>query len=475
MGTYGPIIGTERTDWGNVRKIRSPFDQQPVGEVRFGDARTLEAAIALAELTFASFRREPAHRRARWLRTMATGIRRRADALAETICREAGKPIRLARLEVERSADLFALMAEETGRDGGELHAFDRVPEGEERFGIVRRFPLGPVAAITAFNFPLHLGAHKIAAAVAAGNTLVLKPASQTPMSAILLGRIALESGLPEGVLSVVPSDASDAGPLIADERIRLLTFTGSSQVGWILKGQAGRKRVHLELGGNAAAIVEPDVDVDDAARKLALGAFTYAGQLSTSVQRIYVHDRATRRFLDVLIQTAATKVPTGDPAEESVLCGPLIDATNADRVLEWIDQAARAEATLLLEPRREGNVVTPAVVTQAKPELPIVAREVFGPVVVVETYRGFNRAIELAADTAYGLQAAVFTNDVRKLMRAHEQIEAGALIHNDYPSYRIDPMPYGGLKESGFGRGGPRDALRMMTQARLLVVNPRM
>ncbi len=474
MEQRGPIIGVEHLDWGVPREIRSPFDQRVVSEVRFGDPRALDMAIAVAEVTFATFRRQPAHRRASWLRAVAAGIRRQGEDLTLAISSEAGKPVRLARLEVQQAADTCAFCAEEALRIGAELAAYDQVPEGEGRLGLVRRFPIGPVAAITPFNLPLHLPVEKVAAAIAAGCPIVLKPASQTPTPAILLARIALDAGVPEGVVNVVPCSASDAAPLIEDERLRLLCFTGSAEAGWLLRARAGRKKIHLELGGNAAAIVEPDVDVDAAARSLAMSAFAYAGQTSTSVQRLYVHDRVTRRLLDTLIQTVTLRIPTGDPADENVLCGPVIDTASAGRVQEWIEQAVAAQAVLLHEPRRSGNVLTPAILTQAREDLPIVAREVFGPVVVVETYRGINRAIELASTTQYGLQTTIYSHDIRKVMHAFEEIETGVLIHNNFPSYRIDPMPGGGLKASGTGLGGPRRAIEEMTQERLLVVDTR-
>ncbi len=474
MEPRGPIIGLERLDWGSPRQIRSPYDQRIVSEVRFGDRRALDTAIAVAELSYPPFRREPVHRRAAWLRAMAAGIRRRGEELAQAISLEAGKPIRLARLEVDGAAETCLLAAEEAGRIAGDLAPLDGTPDGEGRTCLVRRFPIGPVAAITTFDQPLHLAARRMSAAVAAGNTMVLKPASQTPTAAILLGLIALEAGVPEGVLSVVPCDASDAAPLIEDGRLRMLCFTGSSEVGWLLRARAGRKKVALELGGNAAAIVEPDVDVDVAARRLAMSAFGFAGQSSTSVQRIYVHERVTRRFLDELIQTATLRIPVGDPAHEDVLCGPVVDTASAGRIQEWIDQAISAAAVPLLEAKREGNVLTPAVLTQVKEDLPLAAREAFGPVVVVETYRGINRAIELAGRTSYGLQTAIYSNDIRKVMLAFQEIEAGVLIHNDYPSYRVEAMPCGGVKASGMGRGGARQAIEEMTQARVLVVDAR-
>ncbi len=433
----------------------------------------MEQAVGLATEKFAALGHVPAHRRSHWLKGIASGIQRQADELGRTISEEAGKPITLARSEVARAVGTFTIAAEEALRIRGELLPFDRAPDGEGRTGMVRRVPIGPVAAISPFNFPLNLVAHKLAAALAAGNTAVLKPASQTPMSAIELGRIILEAGVPPGMVNVIPCAATDAAPLVEDDRIRMLTFTGSAEVGWALKARSGRKKVTLELGGNAAAIVEPDCDIEDAARKLALGAFIYAGQICISVQRIYVHDRAARRFYKTFLEVAKSYLTCGDPADPEVLCGPMIDSGNADRVLEWVDQARSAEATVLLEPRRDGNVVSPAVLSQVPPELPIVAREAFGPVVVVETYRGINGAIQRVNDSAYGLQAAIYSNDLRKVMRAYDRIEVGAVIHNDYPTYRIDPMPYGGVKESGQGREGPRYAIEEMTEPRMLVLYP--
>lgn len=470
--SFGLILGDERHDLGTKQGIRSPYDGRNVGEVCFGNRNVLEEAISLADQRFPTYAMEPPHRRSAWLRAVATGLRNQAEKLAQIISDEAGKPISLARGEVARAASTFTIAAEEALRLPGELLTFDCVPEGEGRVGLIRRVPIGPVSAISPFNFPLNLVAHKVAPALAAGNTVVLKPASQTPMSAIVLARIVLESGVPPGVFNVVPCPASEAQPLVEDPRMRMLSFTGSAEVGWMLKAQAGRKKVTLELGGNAAAIVEPDADIDGAARKLALGAFAYAGQICISVQRIFVHERAAVRFYETFLEATQGSIPCGDPADETVLCGPMIDSGNADRILEWIDQAVSAEARLLLEPKREGNVVSPAVLTKVAADLPIVAREAFGPVVVIETYRGFNQVLDSVNASSYGLQAAIFSNDIRKVMRAFNEIEVGAVIHNDYPTYRIDPMPYGGMKESGMGREGPRYAIEEMTEPKLLVLN---
>lgn len=472
MRLFGPVIGREEIDSGTKIEICSPYDQMPVGVVAFGDSRTIVRAIDLAVEKQADYALTPAYQRIQWLRAMANGILANYVELTQIICDEAGKPIRLAESEVKRAIGTFTIAAEEVGRITGEILPLDSQVDGEGREGLVKRVPIGPVAAISPFNFPLNLVAHKVAGALAAGNTVVLKPASQTPMSAVMLARIALEAGVPPGVFSVVPCPADEAEPLITDNRIKMLSFTGSPGVGWALKAKAARKKVTLELGGNAAAIVEPDADLVQAARKLALGAFVYAGQVCISVQRIFVHERAATRFYNAFLEVAKTAIRCGDPNDIDVVCGPMIDAGNADRILEWIDQATAGGGELILEPKRDGNVITPAVLTRVPKTLPIVAREAFGPVVVIETYRGLQQAINMANDTIYGLQAAIFTNSLPKVMKAFNQLEVGAVIHNDYPTYRCDPMPYGGVKESGTGREGPRYTIEEMTEPRLLVIN---
>ena len=472
MRLFGPVLGKEDIDSGRKIEICSPFDQIPVGVVSFGDADTVTKAIDLAVAKQTLFAETPVHQRISWLRAIAKGIRANYAELTQIICDEAGKPIRLAEGEVNRAIGTFEIAAEEAGRITGELLPLGAKPDGEGRTGLLRRFPIGPVAAISPFNFPLNLVAHKVAGALAAGNTVVLKPASQTPMSAVMLGRIALEAGLPPGVFNVVPCRAEDAEALVTDPRLKMLSFTGSASVGWALKAKAGAKKVTLELGGNAAAIVEPDSDLLEAARKLALGAFVYAGQICISVQRIFVHERAATRFYNAFLDVARNAIGCGDPNNAEVLCGPMIDDSNADRILEWIDQAVAAGGKLLLEPKRDGNVISPAVLTQVPEQMPIVAREAFGPVVVIETYRGFQKALDLANNSRYGLQSAIFSNSLPKVMKAFNKLEVGAVIHNDYPTYRTDPMPYGGVKESGTGREGPRYAIEEMTEPRLLVMN---
>ncbi len=471
MEEHGIILGREASGLGSPREIRSPYDSQVVGIAHFGDSSIVEQAIAAAAETFTRTSHAAAHERSQWLKRIADLIGTRKEQLAQTIAGEAGKPIRLARLEVDRAESTFRIASREALRLEGEIIPLDSVPSGEGRLGLVRRFPLGPVAAISPFNFPLNLVAHKVASALAAGNTVVLKPASQTPLSAIELGRVALEAGVPEGAFNVVPAPASEAFPLLDSEHTRVLSFTGSAEVGWHLKTRAPKKRVILELGGNAAAIVEPDAEVELAAKRLALGAFVYAGQICISVQRIYVQENIAPSFIEALIEATKKEITCGDPSDEGVLCGPMIDEANADRIMDWIEQAVEAGANLLLKPQRSGNVVSPAILSRVPKHLPVVTREAFGPVVVVESYRRFSDALQMVNDSRYGLQAAIFSNRVDRVLAAFKRLEVGGIIHNDYPTYRVDPMPYGGVKDSGVGREGPRYAIEEMTEMRLLVL----
>jgi glyceraldehyde-3-phosphate dehydrogenase (NADP+) len=332
-----------------------------------------------------------------------------------------------------------------------DIFALDGYGPGTGKTAILRRFPIGLIAAVTPFNFPLNLVAHKIAPAIAAGCPVVLKPASQTPSTAAALVRIAHESGLPPGALNLVLLGGADASRMLGDERFAMVTFTGSAEVGWGLKGRLATKRVTLELGGNAGAIVEPDANLEAAAKKLANGAFAYAGQSCISVQRIFVHQSISARFTDALVGLAKS---------------------NADRVMEWIGEASKLGGRLLCGGTRSGSVVTPTVVAEAPNTARLNCSEVFGPVVNVATYREFDQAIAMVNDSQYGLQAGVYTNDIRKVWRAFEHLEVGGVIHNDGPTFRVDAMPYGGVKLSGNGREGPRWAIEEMTEPRLLVIS---
>ncbi|HEU5100988.1 MAG TPA: aldehyde dehydrogenase family protein [Roseiflexaceae bacterium] len=463
------LAGEKRA--GATYTVACPYDGVPVGTVHRAGPDELEQAIQSAVAAFETTRKLPGHKRATVLRKVSETIVARADGLARMIALEAGKPIKQARAEVGRSAATFAAASEEATRFHDELLHLDATAGGEGRQGIVRRFPIGPIAAISPFNFPLNLVAHKLAPAIAAGCPVVLKPASQTPISALTLAEIIVEAGWPAAALSVLPMNSKDATPLVEDDRFKLLTFTGSPPVGWDMKRRAGRKRVTLELGGNAGCIVHSDADLTFAAERVAVGGFSYAGQSCISVQRVFVHEPVYEEFMDSFVpRVRALKV--GHPLEETTDLGSLISKGDAERVGAWLDEARAAGAECLVGGEIKGGVVSPTVVVKAGPELRVNAQEIFAPVVTVQTYADFEDALHAVNDSDFGLQAGLFTRDVRRIFRAYEELEVGGVIVDDVPTWRIDPMPYGGVKQSGFGREGLKYAIEEMTEPKLLVLN---
>jgi acyl-CoA reductase-like NAD-dependent aldehyde dehydrogenase len=456
---------------GVLYTVNCPFDGAPAARVHRAAAGDLALAIERAAAAAEAARRVPLHRRAAALRAVAAGIAARAEELARTIALEAAKPIKQARIEVSRSIATFSAAADEATRSHDEALRLDAAAGGEGREAIVRRFPIGPVAAIAPFNFPLNLVAHKLAPAIAAGCPVVLKPASQTPSVALILAAIIAASGWPPEALSVLPLASADAAPLVEDERFKLLTFTGSPDVGWDMKRRAGRKRVTLELGGNAGCIIHSDADLTFAAARCAVGGFSHAGQSCISVQRILVHAPAYDDFMDQFIpQVQALRL--GHPLDEASDLSALISRGEAERVAAWLAEARAAGAEFLTGGTVDGGVVAPTVVVGAGHDLSINCREVFAPLVTVETYERFEDALAVVNDSDYGLQAGVFTRDVQRIYRAYDALEVGGVIVNDVPTWRIDPMPYGGVKGSGFGREGLRYAIEEMTEPKLLVIN---
>jgi acyl-CoA reductase-like NAD-dependent aldehyde dehydrogenase len=456
---------------GQAYTVTCPYDGAPVGVVQRAGPAELEQAVQAAVKAFEVTRRLPGHKRAAALRKISETIAAQAEDFARTIALEAGKPIKQARVEVGRSITTFAAAAEEATRFHDEVLHLDALPGGENRPAIVRRFPIGPIAAISPFNFPLNLVAHKLAPAIAAGCPVVLKPASQTPVAALKLAAIIAESGWPAEALSVLPMNSKDAGPLVEDERFKLLTFTGSPSVGWDMKGRAGRKRVTLELGGNAGVIVHSDADLAFAAERCVVGGYSYAGQSCISVQRIFVHQPAYEAFMDSFVpKVRALKV--GHPLDEATDLGSLISTGEAERVAGWLAEARAAGAECLIGGDVKSGVVQPTVVVKAGPDLRVNSQEIFAPVVTVQTYADFEDALQAVNDSAYGLQAGLFTGDVKRIFRAYEEIEVGGLMVNEVPTWRIDPMPYGGVKQSGFGREGLKYAIEEMTEPKLLMIN---
>ena len=458
---------------GTPVEIRSPYDGSPLATVMQATADHAERAIQSAVQAFGSTRRLPAFERQRVLRSIAQYISAHKEEFARTMAQEAGKPIKAARTEVERAVFTFTIAAEETTRIPGEYLSLDWQQFTSGRWGIVRRFPLGPIAGITPFNFPLNLVAHKVAPAIAAGCPIILKPAPQTPLTSFLLAEAVEQAGLPDGAFNVLPLSNEDAGLLVTDDRIKMISFTGSAPVGWDIKRRAGKKKVVLELGGNAGVIVHSDTDLAWAADRCVTGGFSYAGQTCISVQRILVERPAFKKFTDLLLE-GVSRLRVGDPMDESTDLGPLIRESDAIRAAQWVQEALQDGATLLCGGKRQGSILEPTVLTGTRPDMKVNCQEIFAPVVTIESYDDFSMALRRINESPYGLQAGVFTRDANRIFQAYDELEVGGVIAGDVPSFRIDHMPYGGVKDSGLGREGLRYAIEEMTEPKLLVMNLR-
>ncbi|HYR45364.1 MAG TPA: aldehyde dehydrogenase family protein [Thermoanaerobaculia bacterium] len=455
---------------GDWFEVRSPQSGELLAHAAKAGPGEIDRAIGGAAEGFAETRRLPAHRRADVLRAIGEQVRRRRTDYVSAIVAEAGKPRRYAEAEVERGLTTLRLASEEATRIEGEVLPVDIEQRGEGAFCAVKRFPVGPVSAITPFNFPLNLVLHKVAPAIAAGNPVVLKPSPRTPMTADLLARAVESSGWPAKAFSLVHADPPVARALWTDPRIRCVSFTGSDAVGWRIKQEASEKKVILELGGNAAAIVCADADAGDAAGKLAVAAFAYSGQVCIKAQRLFVAREVWQPFLDAFL-AAARAIEPADPAAAATVLGPMIDEEAARRVESWVEEARRAGAKILLEPRREGSRLWPVVAADVPAGAKIREREVFGPVATLESFTTLEEAIARANDSRYGIQASVFTRDIAAVFKAFEGLEVGGVIVNEAPTLRIDNFPYGGTKASGFGREGIRYAIEEMTEPRTLFI----
>jgi acyl-CoA reductase-like NAD-dependent aldehyde dehydrogenase len=470
VSSYPFLLNGQWISEGQPSEIHSPFDQSSVGHVFHGDRSHVEAAIRAAVNAFAITRKMGSYERQQILSTISRTITERREDFARTIALEAGKPIRTARQEVDRAAYTFQVAAEESTRIYGEYLPLDTLQAAAGRWGIVRRFPLGPTFAITPFNFPLNLVAHKLAPAIAAGCPIILKPAPQTPITALKLGEVIHEAGWPAGALAVLPLSNEDAGLLVADERIKLLTFTGSS-IGWDLKSKAGKKRVLLELGGNAGVIVHSDADLPFAADRCVAGGFGYAGQSCISVQRIFVEKSVYAKFVELLV-AETRKQKLGDPLDETTDVGPLIRESDAIRAESWVREAVDQGADLLCGGSRKGSLLEPTLLTNTSSQMLVNCREVFAPIMTVEPYDDFRDALQQVNGSPFGLQAGLMTHDAQLIFTAYNELEVGGLVVGDVPTFRIDHMPYGGVKESGLGREGLRYAIEEMTEPKLLVMN---
>lgn len=450
--------------------VRNKFSGEAVARVAQADAEVIGEAIASAQEAFEQTRRLPSFKRQAILNKVIARVEERQEELAQVVCIEAGKPIKFARGEVTRLIDTFRVAAEESVRITGEYLPLDISSRAEGYEGLWKRFPVGPCAFITPFNFPLNLVAHKVAPAIATGCPFVLKPASSTPISAVILGEILAETDWPRGAFSILPCKASEAEALVTDERIKLLSFTGSPEVGWSLKAKAGKKKVLLELGGNAAAIVDESVDIEAVADRLIFGAFYQSGQSCISVQRIYAHE-AIYDGLKRALRAKAQGLKSGDPLREDTFLGPLITLDDAKRVEQWVSEALDGGAKLVCGGKRNGVFYEATLVENVNPQMKISCAEVFGPVATLDPFKDFADAIRRVNDSRYGLQAGVFTNNLTHAMDAFNELEVGGVIINDVPSFRVDSMPYGGVKDSGFGREGVRWSMAEMTELRLMVL----
>jgi len=465
------LNGKWRTD-GERIEIHAPGTGQLVGSTHRASAVHVEEAIEGAVRAFQVTRHLGGFERQRILRAISHSLERQREELARVVATEAGKPLKAARVEVERAAFTFSIAAEEAVRIGGEYLPLDWQSAAAGRWGIVRRFPLGPIAAITPFNFPVNLVVHKLAPAIAAGCPIVLKPAPQTPLSSLRLAQIIEAAGWPAGALNVLPLSNEDAGKIVSDDRLKLLSFTGSTAVGWALKRNAGKKKVVLELGGNAGVIVCADANLGYAADRCVLGGFTYAGQTCISVQRILVEEDAFEKFAEGLV-SRVQRLKAGDVLDEHTDVGPLINEDAARRVIDWIGEAVRGGAKVLCGGKRQGAMVAPTVLTHTKPEMRVNCMEIFGPVVTVEKFGDFGEALDTLNRSDFGLQAGLFTKDFTRITKAFETLEVGGLMVGEVPSWRIDHMPYGGVKDSGIGREGLRYAIEELTEPRLLAIHP--
>jgi acyl-CoA reductase-like NAD-dependent aldehyde dehydrogenase len=466
-----PVGGAQR-ETGEWHDVRSPYDDALIAQIAWGDAALALEAVDAAEAMVATARAMPAHERAAILNRAAQLIADREDDFASTICAEAGKPIELARTEAQRSVATFQAAAVAAQTLTGDVIPIEGAAAGEGKIAYTLRVPIGVVGAITPFNFPLNLVAHKVAPAIAAGCPVVLKPASKTPLTSLLLADLLAEAGLPDGWLNVVCGPASEIGNVLAtDDRVRLITFTGSAKVGLALSKQAAPKPVSLELGNATPAIVMADADMGTVLSKLAPNAFAYAGQTCISVQRIYVERPLLDRVVDGIMDVARA-LRVGDPSDAATDVGPIIDSTSHERILKWIEEARAEGAHVLVGGEAAGeSLIAPTVLVDVTPDMKVASQEVFGPVVSIIAFDTFEEAIALANATPYGLQAGIFTTNIDTALRASEQLEFGSVMVNETPSFRADLMPYGGTKQSGNTKEGPAHAVREMTEERLVVI----
>jgi glyceraldehyde-3-phosphate dehydrogenase (NADP+) len=471
MNEYKIFVGGEFLTTDHPLNVFNPFNGEVIGQTYLGSKHELEIAINKAQAVQKTLFALPSFVRYEILMKTAGLIREEREDFARLLCLESAKPIRYALSEVDRAIQTFIVAAEEAKRLPKEYIDLDWTPAGSGKEGLVKYFPIGLIAGISPFNFPLNLAVHKIAPAIAAGCPIILKPSSTTPLSTLKLAQIISKTDLPKGGVSILPMDRKTGNLLVTDERFKLLTFTGSPEVGWKMKLDAGKKKVILELGGNAAVIVTESAEINQAVGKCVVGGFSYSGQVCIHAQRIYVHNKIFSEFADRFIN-AVKKLKVGEPLDPDTEISSMIDEANATRVEQWVNEAVGEGATILTGGNRKGSFYPPTVLTGTKSKMKVCALEIFGPVVTLEPYTSFEEAISSVNESRFGLQAGIFTNNLDEVNLAFERLEVGGVIINDVPTFRVDHMPYGGLKDSGLGREGVKYAIRDMMESKILVKN---
>jgi acyl-CoA reductase-like NAD-dependent aldehyde dehydrogenase len=466
---YPIYIAGSFAEGSSILEVTNPYTGKVFATTWRGGEQDLEASVLAALSVQEELKFMPSYQRTEILKEIAAGMEDNAEEFSMVLAMEAGKPMRYATGEVLRAIQVFRIAAEECRRLPGEYLQLDWTPAGTGKEGWVKYFPIGPVAAIAPFNFPLNLAVHKIAPAIAAGCPVVLKPASGTPLSTLLLARLIHQTSLPKGAVSILPLDRKTGNLMVTDNRFKLLTFTGSPEVGWEMKRQAGKKKVVLELGGNAGLIVTPTADLRQAVSKAVAGSFAYSGQVCIHTQRILVQ-RSVFDALAMAFTERTRQLQPGDPLDPDTEISVMIDEENAIRVEQWVAEAVAGGAEVLCGGVRRGTYYEPTVLTKTHNEMKVCALEIFGPVVTLEPYDAFKDAVVMVNDSRFGLQAGVFTNDIREMDYAFNHLETGGVIINDVPTFRVDHMPYGGIKDSGLGREGVKYAILDMLESRLLV-----
>ena len=466
------FLGDRSTSTVETAAVHNPYNGALVADICVAGAKEISEVLDLAARSFEEARHTAPVERSRLLRRIADTIGQRAEEFVELLVAEAGKPVTLARIEVKRAQSTFELAAAGTLEPNGHPIEMGATPAGAGHSGLARRFPLGVILGITPFNFPLNLVAHKVAPCLATGNTMILKPAMKTPLCALLLGEVLAECGAPDGQVSFLPFAHQHVGTLLRDPRVKMLSFTGGVEVGWRLKSEAVKQKITLELGGNAACVVEPDSDWRHHAAKMAVGAFAYAGQSCISVQRIFVHDSIFDEFKEAFLAQVHEKAVAGDPREARTLVGPMISKTALDNVVAWVKEAESRGAKLLTPLKVDGQILHPVVLENVPRDASIACEEACAPVVVLASYRTFADGLAAVNDSKFGLQAGVFTGDLAKIYEAYDALEVGGVLINQVPTFRTENMPYGGVKDSGFGREGVRYAMEDMTEIKSLVIN---